>query len=187
MRRRWLLNLAALISLALFATTIVLWVRGQGTHTPPQIEWGDAVKGTGHLVTFIDGAISIQRETGKRFLPVQGVPANMLPSRSPQGDGWDGLGFHYHAWIDTAMSATGTQLPGVYGRGSEFWLTMLWPLLLTAILPLLMVFRFLRYGTRRQRRLRAGLCPTCGYDLRAAPERCPECGSPIPPKMEARA
>jgi hypothetical protein len=47
-----------------------------------------------------------------------------------------------------------------------------WPLvILTGLLPLTQFVR------RRRAKRPAGHCVACGYDLRATPDRCPECGT----------
>jgi hypothetical protein len=44
---------------------------------------------------------------------------------------------------------------------------------------MLLPLGWLRIWIRRRSRGRRGLCPECGYDLRASKDRCPECGMAI--------
>jgi hypothetical protein len=76
------------------------------------------------------------------------------------------------AWWNTAM-------PGSYGT---YWrLRTYYPLpLVLVLLPAIPWAVQARRDRRARRRLAAGLCPKCGYDLRGrASDHCPECGTPV--------
>jgi hypothetical protein len=88
-------------------------------------------------------------------------------------------GFFMAEWpiIGTPHSTRIEMMGYGYTVGAPPWIWMGF----LAILPAIAAIRW-RGRTRRQR-LREGLCPVCGYDLRATPQRCPECGT-VPVKQQ---
>jgi hypothetical protein len=76
-------------------------------------------------------------------------------------------------WIGTSLYVAKEKALDV---GGPAWIAVL----LTALFPAL------RFGSwfRGRRRAAENICPVCSYDLRATPDRCPECGT-IPTKVKA--
>jgi hypothetical protein len=62
------------------------------------------------------------------------------------------------------------------GKMWQYWIDVpIWlPVLFTFILPAATVVAWLR-----RKRMKEGHCPWCGYDTRATPDRCPECGNKV--------
>ena len=57
-----------------------------------------------------------------------------------------------------------------------------WVVLLAIAAAFSLIARRAFVHHRARHRLNHRLCPVCGYDLRASPERCPECGAEAMPE-----
>jgi hypothetical protein len=171
MKRR-LLNLLTALSLVLCVAVVALWVRSYYRFDQVESYWPNRRQVQGHPGTRGVEASSFR---GVIFLQLIGNSFNAgNQTRLPQ----------WHSLPDPASVAA--ELSYVLPRGTVpgFAVTQepmlvrvsvghAWMLAAAALLPaawLVSTFRI-------RRRCRAGLCPSCGYDLRATPGRCPECGT----------
>jgi hypothetical protein len=187
MRRlaRHLFTLCAALSMLLCIAICFLWARSY--RMSEQINWRNA--GGWRAVRTASGNIDVallladwsaypqefRRPTYQR--DIAQPPFNYLIE---MGGNWDDVNFdwewHGFAWHHNRNTRHGT----LHAEGFvPFWSVAA----ATALLPLAWTTSRLRSRIRRGRRSNAGLCPACGYDLRATPDRCPECGKLTPPRL----
>ena len=183
--KRALSNALTLLSLVFCVAACVLWVRSLGHRSGT--EWARPAFSV--KVTETDGVLGllVARDSG---LIVPGGEGSLhgwthwrtttRPGRdraSYARPGFNRWGFGFHA-VRTVGRPAGNWRIG----GRRLWIVYLphWlPVTLLAIPPAAWVVRRARSRVRRA----TGHCPACGYDLRATPDRCPECGWPRQPPV----
>jgi hypothetical protein len=170
MLRRQLFILASALSLLLSVATAALWVRSYWVHDVVY-RWHPA----GGWV-FSSDLASLYFMWWKGDSPTIGSAAwqwERLPHTRQQKK------FEFHRQRQSYISDLDGQSVWETDRWVQFphWaaFTVLFPL------PLLAGFHRIRQSKPR----RANLCLACGYDLRATPDRCPECGTIVPKKATA--
>jgi hypothetical protein len=93
---------------------------------------------------------------------------------------YDAPGWLARLGIDWRWNNVPKYAPPALGRRDSVNHLMSIPYWLPALLALAIAWRVdVRHWRARwkaRRRVRAGLCARCGYDVRATPTRCPECG-----------
>jgi hypothetical protein len=187
--RRWLFNFAAFLSLALCLASIVEWVHLGRVHlgfsVSPTIHSQFAAMACERVVVIrfssVPWPISPRAEIQRGNLRIGAVTPNtsdvgelLAGGRPTSGWMWEladfavvRRGYSYasrsggapHVSVDTSLF-----LP--------YWLIILFSIVVPGW------WAVLRHRKRlREARAVSGRCVACGYDLRATPERCPECGA----------
>ena len=164
MKRR-LFNLAAAMSLVVTVAVLALWVRARYVCDDVSMARGRS------YAMFV---------TWRSYVGIDVGRFSRLPSAT------DGIEpFH---WDATPSQVTRTPLwflPRAHQRvfpSSEFDARR-WDVRIPFWLLFAIACSSSWLALRTRSRIRpAGCCRRCGYDLRATPDRCPECGTPVAPK-----
>ena len=163
MRRRRHLILGTVCLVAVGFSALLLLQRGSVVR-PFGIGWGDASVGRAYSVE-ADGAIVMRTAAGMKAPPTGNYPYAVDSLAR-----WGRAGVSYHRWNMTAGRGPGAPVLGTY---AEVRIGAGWPMLVALVGAV--SWYMLRSRDKRLARA-AGRCANCGYDLRATPNRCPECG-----------
>jgi hypothetical protein len=179
---RRLFNVLAALSLMLSMATIALWVRSDSVEDllAARIPGATPTNGMGRWISLASNrdefTLAIVRgpettlhsfwtspsfgvHSSLGYLPTHNVRSAHV-ARGRYGGFWEYLGFYRQYYGG--------------GGGSQTWTVPMWPVV---VFTWIAIFRMPARARRRFRRPKPGCCAVCGYDMRATPDRCPECGT----------
>jgi len=171
MRRllRILVNAATVLSLLVCLATAVLWVRADQYTNRLTYNAGQTLH---QLCT---------NSTGVQYVHLATASRGRSRFAIYHWAGWSedfGIYRQLEA-VDTSLFLDQIAPPwGGYTFTIPYWLLFL----VTAVAPGIWLTKRLR-----RKRTLPGLCPKCQYDLRATPDRCPECGTVVAKGSSAEA
>jgi len=179
-------TLVAAVSALLCAGTCILWYRGyreQDSFCARRFTGVSTLEQYG--ATNCKGAVWLESSVSWGWSANE-TPAFRAALIQTRGQGWK-RSFVVYSNVVTAPFANQTRWLGIRiaernsgtpqsGYAMKDIVIPIWHLtLLFAFMPAIRTFGAL-YRLRHKRG-GAGVCPQCGYDLRATPHRCPECGT----------
>ena len=195
--KRYLFNVAAALSLVLCIAVGVLWARGKQRYAPEMAQaWYNHWPQQDESYAWFVEAASYSDTLALRFdlhhmeprhwQSMSGEERKQMLGNFPAGlrtnfmlrqEFWEGCsrqsGFGLRYEVSTRWKGYTTRYFMLTVRP---WL----PMAALGVMPGFWVMGF--WKSRRARG--TGLCAVCGYDLRATPARCPECGTIPKARME---
>jgi hypothetical protein len=167
--RKWLFNRLAGLSLLMSILTAIYWIHSFS---------GDSLSYFNRPQFF-----SFESNRGLLFIS---CGYNLSPHDHPPG-GWQNnlwpfklksYGYRFNPWRGTLLGFD-IRIWRVsfykWGKGLNLTLPYWFLMIGFSWLPTIALIRLIRFR-RIENRIAAGLCPACGYNLCATPDRCPECG-----------
>jgi hypothetical protein len=186
---RILLGALSFLSLVLCVATLVLWVRGHWVADHVRwVRWRiDSMTERQAVLSLTSsgGGVGIRKYALRRLIADETELARVR-RESPRHPAWG-----WERWPEPKYPA-GSRFPSLLNRigiyyhldrqsGAWGWQWDRWAAvpnwLLAGAFAALPAWRAIRWRRACRRRKNSGLCAYCGYDIRATPLRCPECGT----------
>jgi hypothetical protein len=182
MRRfaRHMFTVGSALSLLLLIATCTLWVRSNWCSD--HLFWwspnGYYVLGTarGHFTVQLNPGDVSGHSTKQHRMEYKRMSTWAAPSSAQA-----------YNYLNPAVRFSTYELAGmglyiVHGRSSMSSVTGVLPFWIVAASSAVLPVGWTVQWFRSRRRRKVGVCATCGYDLRATPDRCPECGTAATPE-----